>query len=271
MSDRRIAVAAGCLAAALVAGLTIVPDATATSAPHVVRLTGSVASIRTTLPVRSADVRLMFVDSLHTERGSSGPGELFVDSTKSRLTVTDTAGKFIIRDLESGHYLMTVRRIGFSQFQGLIRVDTASVDMELAMEQVDAVLAEYNVTASSTYMDRALRALENTGFTNRAKTSGTGHFVKIDEIMKRKPTRLEDVLSSYGLTSSDIYVVDHVRASFDEIKNYPPEGVLGIEIYRNATTAPIGFQKTTKGRLAMGPGGTGGIQPKFVVLWTYIP
>ena len=52
---------------------------------------GTVASIRTTQPVPMADVRLMWVDSVHTDRTQPGqPGELFVDTTRSRIAITES-------------------------------------------------------------------------------------------------------------------------------------------------------------------------------------
>ncbi|HEV8216963.1 MAG TPA: hypothetical protein VGP95_14045, partial [Gemmatimonadaceae bacterium] len=62
--------------------------------------------------VRSADIRLMFVDSLHRISTRSGGDslEIFVDTLRSRVGITDSAGNFAIRQLRAGRYLMEVRR-----------------------------------------------------------------------------------------------------------------------------------------------------------------
>ena len=42
------------------------------------------------------------------------------DSSKSRVGITDTSGAFVIRNVESGHYLVNVRRIEAGEFNVLV-------------------------------------------------------------------------------------------------------------------------------------------------------
>lgn len=248
---------------------------------RLVRVTGRVASIRTTNPVAQADVRLFYVDSVHLERDTKdGAGEIFVDSSRSRVAVTDSAGAFAIRGMPSGRYLVHVRRLGFTPIEAFMKVDTLAVDLEFAMTQIDAMLPEYRVTASASYMDRAIRAMDRSGFTERAKAFGTGRFIPMSEISKARPTLLSDYVAKYGVRPSDIFILDGIGTTWDDLRNFPPQLIVGIEIYRTPAMAPIGVTKTVGGGQAFGElsksgmedvAATGGLKPKVVMLWSYIP
>ena len=71
-------------------------------------LVGRVVSNIDSTAVRGADIRLVFLDSAHTARDSRGVDslELFVDTTRSRVGVTDSTGAFAIRRLEAAVHLI---------------------------------------------------------------------------------------------------------------------------------------------------------------------
>ena len=74
------------------------------TAKRSVRFFGTIASMSTTLPVSVADVRIVYIDSAHVNKDDPKElGEVFVDSTKSRVGMTDASGAFTIRNVVPGH------------------------------------------------------------------------------------------------------------------------------------------------------------------------
>jgi hypothetical protein len=156
------------------------------------RLTGTVASILTTRPVPLADIRLSWIDSTHADK------EFFVDSAKSRIAMTDSAGAFAFRNLLPGHYLVNVRRIGFTPFEGFMTVDTAAMDMELALDQVMTILPPVRITESAT--NKVTERLDRVGFTSRSRMGFSGSFVSRKDIIDKHPVDLQHMLIKLGLS-----------------------------------------------------------------------
>src|SRR5262245_2056886 len=162
------------------AGLTIAGSAHAQVRDSVVAgpaPAGFVGKIRNALDssaVRSADIRLMFVDSARKIAGKGGLDsvEIFVDTARSRVGVTDSVGNFSIRQLRAGRYLMEVRRIGFAPLSGVVVVDSTVLSTVLTMDVVSRLLSTVRVTAVST--DRVKERLDRVGFLNRYRSGGSG-------------------------------------------------------------------------------------------------
>src|SRR3954452_9895844 len=75
---------------------------TDTTRPPTASFIGRVLSTIDSTPVRSADIRLVFLDSVRRMQGPRGRDslELFADSTRSRVGVTDSNGAFAVRRIE---------------------------------------------------------------------------------------------------------------------------------------------------------------------------
>src|SRR5205809_482299 len=88
---------------------------------------GLIKSSVTGRPVQSADIRLFFIDSARMSRDSAGRSspETFIDTTRSRLGVSDSLGSFAIWRVASGHYLITARRIGYAPTEAFLTIDTS--------------------------------------------------------------------------------------------------------------------------------------------------
>jgi hypothetical protein len=242
----------------------------AVSRTRFVRFTGTIASMATTRPVSLADVRIIYIDSAHANKDNPGElGEVFVDSAKSRVGITDTAGAFIIRNVESGHYLINVRRIGFEPFEGLLTIDTLPVDMELTLTQIAQVLPP--VTINSSAINKVTERLDRVGFVSRSRMGTSGTFVDRREILNRKAQFVTDILRTYGIGRDALITIDRMESDWDTLSDYPIDLVIGMEIYRRRGSLPTEFDRTRRGALAMGPGGNGGIAAATVIIWTYIP
>jgi len=174
---------------------------------------GFVGKIRSSLDssgVRSADIRLMFVDSAKKVSSKSGVDslEVFVDTARSRIGVTDSVGNFSVRQLRAGHYLMEVRRIGFAPLSGVLSVDSTVLSTVLTMDVVSRLLSTVKVTAVAN--DRVKERLDRVGFLNRYRSAGSGTFVNRADILRRKPLTVADILSAYGIHGQAEFIMDRM-------------------------------------------------------------
>jgi len=226
--------------------------------------TGRIRSILDSSAVTSADIRLIKVDSAVVRRDRRGGDslEVFVDSTKTRVVVTDSVGAFALRALPAGGYLFDIRRIGFAPLRGAVAVDSTAVSATIYLEVVSRVLAKVVVTASS--IDRVKEKLERSGFNDRYHSGLAGEFIERADILRRKPQKLEDILAVYGIHNAT-FRLDRMPMDFESIRDYPADLVLGIEIYRHGR--PTEFNGTRSGPLAL----SGGSQGPLVLIWTFIP
>jgi hypothetical protein len=241
-----------------------VPD----SGPARAGLVGKIRNSLDSSGVRSADLRLMFVDSVHriARRGADSV-EIFVDTARSRIGVTDSVGNFAIRQLRGGHYLMEVRRIGFAPLNGVVVVDSTVLSTVLTMDVVSKLLATVRVTAVST--NRVKERLDRVGFLDRYRSGGTGTFIDRADILRRKPLTVADILSTYGIYDQAEFIMDRMPVDYDLLRDYPADLVIGVEIYRH--NRPTEFNGTRRGPTLMSSGGMANLMMPQVLIWTFIP
>lgn len=241
----------------------------ADSTRRTARFTGDIRSATTALPVEAADIRLVFIDSLIGVKDSTGAryDEMFVDSTRSRVGVTTTNGAFTIRGVEPGHYLLNVRRIGFEPYEGLLTIDTATVDAKLVLTQVSALLPKITITASA--INTVAQRLDRMGFTTRYRMGTSGRFIQRKEILRRKPTYITDVLAAHGVHDGDV-IIDRMPADWQTILSYPANLVIGIEIYMRRSQLPAEFAMTRMGSIISDARGQSLSMRPTVVIWTYV-
>jgi len=229
---------------------------------------GRVVSNIDSTPVRSADIRLVFIDSAHTLRDRRGRDslELFVDSTRSRVGITDSTGAFAIRRLEEGRYVLIVRRIGYEMLQGALLVDTGAVRATLVMSQISKLLAKVVVT--ETAIDVVKKRLEQNGYVDRTHLGLAAEFVDRAEILRRKPQTVRDILAVYGIYGGT-FLLDRMPVDYETVKDYPADLVIGVEIYRHQRPQEFNMTRSVPGILS--PGGQAAAMAALVVIWTYIP
>src|SRR5215475_12199422 len=134
MSVRRLV--AGSLLIGIAAAHALSAQQADSARPPSGRFLGRLLNSLDSTPVRSADLRLLFVDSTRMVRSRRGDSlEIFVDTARSRVTVSDSSGAFAVRGLATGHYLIHVRRIGYTPLQAALYVDTGAVQAALSIER----------------------------------------------------------------------------------------------------------------------------------------
>jgi hypothetical protein len=232
------------------------------------RFVGRITNSIDSTPVRSADIRLLFVDSartIHSARGGDSP-EIFVDSTRTRIVTSDSAGGFVVRRLAEGKYLLQIRRIGFAPIDGVVSADTGAVGGIFTMQPTSRLLSKVVIQEMS--VDRLQAKLDRVGYVDRTHSGLSGTFIDRAEILRLRRDRLDDLLSRYGIYSGDV-ILDHMPLDFDDVRSYPADLVAGIEIYRHGR--PIEFNMTRSGPGALGAGGQQAGSRPLVVVWTFIP
>ena len=203
-------------------------------------------------PVRSADIRLLFVDSSRSVRTRRGEDslEIFIDSTRTRLGASDSTGRFIVRRLAEGKYLLQIRRIGFAPLEGVVSADTSAIGGVFTMEPTSRLLSKVVIQEMS--VDRLRQKLGRAGYLDRARSGLSGTFVDRAEIVKVHRDRVEELLSRYGIYSGDV-IMDRMPLDFEDVRSYPADLIAGIEIYRRGR--PTEFNMTRRGPGALASGG----------------
>lgn len=240
-------------------------------------LIGHVVSSIDSAPASSVELRLLFVDSSKTAKTRNGDSlEVFLDSLRTRVAVTDSTGAFAIRRVERGHYLFRLRRIGYQPMDGVLTVGDDTLAVRFVMEVASKLLATMKITETSVDVVRMKEKLKRLGWVTRSHLGIQHTFVDRAEVVRRQRDRVGDILSAYGITHAD-YLLDRMPLSYEDIRDYPAELVVGIEIYRRSR--PVEFSRlrfVEQPRFAVPPGGgtpstMGGTQKPLVVIWTYIP
>ncbi len=247
---------------------SVIARAQVDSVPARAAFVGKIRNSLDSSNVRSADIRLMFVDSARkmSRRGVDSI-EIYVDTIRSRIGVTDSVGNFAIRQLRAGRYLMEVRRIGFAPLNGVVVVDSTVLSTVLTMDVVSKLLATVRVTAAST--DRVKARLDRVGFLNRYHSGGSGTFIDRADILRRKPLTVADILNSYGIHDGAEFIMDRMPVDYDLLRDYPADLVVGVEIYRH--NRPTEFNGTRRGPTMMSSGGMANLMKPQVLIWTFIP
>lgn len=217
-------------------------------------------------PVRSADVRLIFVDSARAIAGNKDSVEIFADTARSRLGVSDSTGTFAIRRLAAGHYLMHIRRIGFEPIDGYLTVDTGTVQTTFAMTATSQVLSK--VTITETAVDVVKQRLDRNGYLSRSHSGLAGTFIDRNEILRRQPQTVADILSAYGVHDGE-FQLDRMPVDYEDLRNYPADLVIGVEIYRHGR--PTEYNMTRRSPGILSAGGAAASRQVMVLIWTYIP
>lgn len=235
------------------------------------------------------------------ERGSRQPVPqaavviMNADSSVRQTVFTDSAGRFSTVT-EPGDFRLRVVRLGYamvsSQTLPLTPSDTADFFIELPPRPVD--LAGVNALLEDDWFDALHRRLDPNGFHQR-RHAGGGFFLGPEEIDRRRPTQVADLLSTLpGVTAYADWrgslIRGTSRAPRSQLNRYVttacqptifldgrpltydtlyqtieqfvrPANLRGVEYYRNAVYAPLAFQPPMYGRAT---------ECAVIVLWTYV-
>lgn len=188
-----------------------------------------------------------------SKEGTPVPGaRIFLTNARKRVT-TDSVGRFAFEDLKPGAYRIEARLIGFGPMSAV--VDLAAnerKEIEFRADTLGQLLPTIFVEGERDPIP--LRA--PTTFERRMAV-GTGRFVTRDDIAKRNPLRLIDMIRFLPGVRSDCrgsvclvllnsdrsgcppaIFVDDQRTSIGVLDITPPSDVEGIEVYRGAAETP---------------------------------
>jgi hypothetical protein len=223
---------------------------------------GRVRSSVDSAPARSVEIRLAFIDSAKKLAGDSL--EIFVDSTRTRIGVTDSSGAFVIRKIAAGHYLMRMRRIGYEPLEGALTVGADTVRADFTMQVVSQTLAQVTITETGT--DVVKTRLDRVGFVTRSHYGTSGTFLDRKDILRKRRDTLGELLSAYGIYGGNV-VLDRMPLDYEDVRNYPAELVIGIEIYRHNRPTELNSTRRSSDNVFR----TGGMPGPTVLVWSYIP
>ena len=121
--------------------------------------------------------------------GRSVEGARLSAEKETAVAISGADGSFALQGLKPGTRGITVRRLGFLPVaQPVEVVGEGSTTVEIRMSTFVPVLETVRISA------RRNLGLERVGFASRAK-SGFGRFYSPDDIARRRPMRLNDLLS----------------------------------------------------------------------------
>jgi hypothetical protein len=229
---------------------------------------GLIISNRDSQPVPVAEVRLMLVDSTRAARNAR-PGahlEIFMDSSRARLTTTDSVGAFMIRQLVPGRYMLRVRRMGYAPVEGVIAIDSASLLSVILMPETSHALATVKVTER--VYDNLDKVLARTGYVSRTHMGMRAIFVDRKKILDVKAQTISDILAQYNLREGDI-IFDRMPMTFGDVADYPAANIAAVEVYQH--TRPVEFLRYQ--RAAGAPQVSSAFRPGYplIVIWTFFP
>lgn len=215
-----------------------------------------------------------------TVRDSAGkpiPGVEVVVLQHKGAVHSDSLGDFRLVDVPAGKRQLHFRRLGFApKSMDTVITDGSTLALTVTLD-VTATEIE-GMTVEEVARKRQLLA----DFYDRS-ASGFGHFITRDQIEKRNPMNLSDMMrlipgarlvpmrfggqatlrfnrASGGRDCPPQYWVDGVKAYGLNIDDVTPQDVEGIEVYEGASTVPPQFN-TREGTTICG----------VVLIWTRIP
>jgi hypothetical protein len=171
---------------------------------------------------------------------------------------TDQTGRVTLGPLARGRANVRIRRLGFAELNGLVRLATASVEVRYKLVAVAADLNEVVVKASELKPDRYAGTTRYDAFYRR-KAQGLGTFLTREIIDARNPQKSEDLLRMVtgvviryrGSTPFAQFLrCDHVNVYIDGIRSHDgfrdffalsPLDIEAMEVYHGLATVPPEF------------------------------
>jgi outer membrane receptor protein involved in Fe transport len=179
--------------------------------------------------------------------------------------MTNTAGRYVLPGVWPGRTAVRVRRVGFAPEVSNVTVtteDTTRADFTLG------TVAALPTTQVSAEANRGKMAEFN-----ERRSRGVGLFVTRDEIERRRPASMSEMLrnlpgvtvsqrlaggaqpvhmdrsavsSKSGVCRVQLYV-DGLPYPEGNVDDFPPETVEGVEVFRGASEIPAGFRTRDAG------------------------
>jgi hypothetical protein len=215
--------------------------------------------------------------TIRDSAGTPVPGVEVVLLQRPGAVYSDSLGAFRFIDVPSGKRALHFRRLGF---------EPKSLDADITVGRTLAlavVLDPFATEIEGMTVEELTRKRQLLSDFYDRKSRGFGHFITRDEIEKRAPMNLSDMMrlvpgaklvpqqgtsqatlrfnrAQIGRDCPPQYWIDGVKAWNFNIDDIIPQDVEGIEIYPGASTVPPQFN-TREGTTICG----------VVVIWTRVP
>jgi hypothetical protein len=209
--------------------------------------------------------RATLVGTVRDSAGAALGGVRIMTVPAGAIAITDSSGRFALRDLAAGPTRFTVRRIGFQPGEFSLDLKAGdTLDYDLRLDEAAVPIPGMETEGVST-ADQVLKK-----FYDHRASGGGGHFIVRADIERQRPERLSDMLRSIpGLelfsdparqrkvraARSNLgafgdcpieYWIDGVRAEGFTIDEMAPQDVEAMEIYSGPSTLPPEY-RTTRG------------------------
>lgn len=192
-------------------------------------------------------------------RGIAG-AQLGIVSTDIRAT-SDSIGRYMLGGVWPGTVRVSVRRLGFTpETAAVVLASGAAVSRDFALKVMAITLA-----AEEVHVDPTRGKM---GAFNARKARGVGSFITREEIEKRQPSSLSELLrylpgvgvtqkmagepqpvhmqrsvstTTTGACTVKLYVDGHPYEN-GNLDDFSPNAVEGVEVYRSAAEIPADFR-----------------------------
>lgn len=128
-----------------------------------------------------------------------------------RLAIARSQGRFALDSIPAGDYLLSVRALGYRPAEFAVTVEGGEMpSFEIMLEPLPLELQAMVIEAS---FGRA--GARMAGFVNRMRGAGGGRFLTSEELERKRPNLLSDLLQSYpGLAFSPSWQNSNYRQAF---------------------------------------------------------
>lgn len=209
------------------------------------------------LPVHSASAQGRIAGVVRDTSGAGIAGAEISLAGSDTRAASDEEGRFLLARVPAGEAAIRVRRLGFTPTSASVTVrDNATAPLAITVTELARELRPVVV--------RAQRHRKYTGYLAgfyERRDQGFGRFITGDEILKRNPMELTDMLrmvpglrvSSPGIGDASVRIrgnrcaplvwIDGMAASAAEydLDAIAPMSVAGIEIYSGIASVPSNF------------------------------
>lgn len=154
-------------------------------------------------------------------------------------------GRFRIVALPAGEYVVLARRFGYASASVTLHVDGGdTLRPSFALRRVTPELD--TVRASALFAVSRLGEFEE----RRARNIG-GHFITADEIYKRNPIGIGDLLATTLMGTNcnfQIFVDGQLFSDAGKLSEVPaPSEIYGVEVYTGPATIPLQYKRANAG------------------------
>lgn len=177
---------------------------------------------------------------------------IFLTNVRRRVA-TDSVGRFLFEDLKPGAYRIEASLIGFAPLSAVVNLAAGErKDLEFRADTLGQLLPTIFVEGEpEPVVLRVMTTFE------RRMSNGQGRFITRDDIARRNPIRLIDMIRFLPGVRTDCrgpicqillnhdrggclpaIFVDDQRTSFAVLDNTPPGDVEGVEVYRGVAETP---------------------------------